>query len=133
MYRVVFDGAFPTLNEYIASLNNNRYGGNDMKQTYTEMVRLQCLSATKFPTPVSLDFHWYVKDKRKDPDNIVFAKKFILDGMVKAGVFPNDTQAFIKGFTDKWYIDKNERVEVHVKAWEALQVMAEGSPSVRQE
>lgn len=112
--KIVFDGAFPTLNEHIAGMNANRYGGNDMKQVETERVRLQCLRSEKFDIPVKIKFSWYIKDRRKDPDNIVYAKKFILDGLVKAGIIPNDTQRYIKGFADEWFVDSHERVEVEI-------------------
>lgn len=39
-----------------------------------------------------------VKDRRKDPDNLLSgAIKCLLDGLVKAGVLPNDGQRQIRG------------------------------------
>jgi len=66
-------------------------------------------------TPVWITYHWYCKDKRKDKSNIAFAKKFIEDGLVNAGVLKNDGWNDIEGFNDRFYIDKqNPRVEVEI-------------------
>ena len=62
-------------------------------------------------------FTWHVKDKRTDADNIVFAKKFILDGFVKAGIIEDDSMKYIIGFIDDIVIDKNEYVEIEVVEW----------------
>ena len=35
-------------------------------------------------------FHWYCQDFRRDPDNIEHGQKYILDGLVRAGILPND-------------------------------------------
>lgn len=60
-------------------------------------------------------FRWYCKNQKKDPDNISFAKKFILDGMVKAGVLENDGWKQVAGFQDEFYLDKQHpRVEVEL-------------------
>ena len=65
--------------------------------------------------PVEIVYRWYSRDNRKDIDNVAFAKKFINDGLVKAGVIQNDSRKFIKGFKDEFYIDKeNPRVEVQI-------------------
>lgn len=57
-------------------------------------------------------FRWTVKDRRKDKDNIAFAKKFILDGLVEAGILPNDGWEYVGGWIDEFYIDATERVSV---------------------
>lgn len=65
---------------------------------------------------VKLIFTWYCKDQKKDPDNISFAKKYILDGMVDAGVLKNDGWKQIQGFEDRFEVDKdNPRVEVEIR------------------
>ena len=63
-----------------------------------------------------MKFCWYEKNRKRDPDNICFAKKFILDAMVKNHVLPNDSQKYIKGFRDLFYIDKdNPRIEIFIE------------------
>lgn len=113
--KLIIPQELPGLNEYIKSVANNRYGGGKMKKEYTELAychaREQKLTArTK---PVHITFKWFMENKRKDLDNVCFAKKFILDGLVMAGVLYNDTQEWVTGFTDEFAIDRvNPRVEV---------------------
>ena len=106
MNKVFIPHQFCTLNKYIAAMNRNRYIGNKIKQDETEIARLHFIGK-KFDTPCYIKFRWFVKDKRTDPDNIAFAKKYILDGIVKAKSIPDDTMRHILGFTDEFIIDKN--------------------------
>ena len=54
-----------------------------------------------------------------DKDNIAFAKKFIQDSLVHAGVLANDGWNQIEGFTDDFAVDpKNPRVEVTIEIFE---------------
>lgn len=63
--------------------------------------------------PTTLRFVWYCKNRREDPDNIHFKKKFILDGAVNAGLLENDGWRQIAGFEDVFKVDKgNVRVEI---------------------
>ena len=66
-----------------------------------------------FELPVCLSITWYMKNRRKDPDNISFAVKFILDGLVNAGALPNDGWNEIVEITHHFVVDaKQPRVEV---------------------
>ena len=63
--------------------------------------------------PADLEFTWYVKDRRKDKDNISFAKKYIFDGMINAGLIDNDGWKQIGNWKEKFEVDKEfERVEI---------------------
>jgi hypothetical protein len=85
------------LNKFISANNNNRYAAASIKRNETELVAWKCReqNAPKLKKLHSLEFIWRCKDKRQDKDNICFAKKFILDGMVMAGVIPNDTYSLL--------------------------------------
>ena len=65
-------------------------------------------------------FKWHVKG-RHDSDNIAFAKKFVLDGMVKAGVLENDNPKCVRHLADYIYRDlhKSEIDWVEV-IWEEI-------------
>lgn len=53
-----------------------------------------------FDKPIRIHFHWIEENKRRDYDNIAFAKKFILDSLQKNGKLPNDNRKWVKGFSD---------------------------------
>lgn len=115
---LIIPGELPGLNEIIGANRINRFQGAKQKK---EADRLICLSAAaQHIRPVaSADFvfRWYCKNRRKDKDNIASAKKFIFDGLIKAGVLKNDGWAEIGDFRDEFYIDKESpRVEVTIAA-----------------
>ena len=100
-----FRGRFPSLNEYIDAERTNRFKAAAMKRKYTDAVVEAANNMPAFLDPVHVTFNWYERDKRRDPDNVAFAKKFIFDGLVKAGVIKNDTHRWVLGFDDNFFID----------------------------
>lgn len=105
-----------TLNEYINDERTNRFRGAKVKKKMTGICEVHALNAKNkglvVPIPFKATFYWYVKDKRKDLDNIAFQKKFILDGMVLSGLIENDGYKQHRQSEDIYCIDKNERVEI---------------------
>ena len=107
-------GRFVSLNEYVNAERSRRNYGAAIKRDETNKAKKAAEGMPHFEHPVWLSFKWIEKDSRRDLDNIAFAKKFILDGLVKAGVLENDSRRFVVGFEDDFSeIDKeNPRVEV---------------------
>lgn len=65
---------------------------------------------------IDLDITWICKDKRKDKDNIAAGIKFILDGLVVAGVIADDGWKQVNSFKHNFKVDKyNPRVEVKIR------------------
>jgi len=63
-------------------------------------------------------FEWKERDRRRDPDNIAAAgRKLILDGLVLAGVLPDDGWNHVLGWTDRFEVDR-ERPGVLVELFE---------------
>lgn len=115
MKKLIISGEFTGLNEYINAERGNRYVAAKIKREETERVYWSCREQRLdlIDKPVKIIFNWYLKNEKKDPDNIRMGSKFICDGLVKAGILFDDTQEWIKGFEDHFYIDKkNPRVEV---------------------
>lgn len=114
MMTITLKGEFTDLNTYIGADRSSRYAGGAIKKAETERVWAE---TRKFKGLINeivhLRFDWYIKNAKKDPDNISFAKKFILDGLVMAGVLPNDTFKYICSFEDHFHVTKKDvRVEV---------------------
>ncbi len=111
MVEIQIDGSFPKLNEYINKERANKYGGASLKKKYTQMARLATSSLAPIHGKVDVYFEWHVTT-RHDPDNIGFAKKFILDGLVEAQVIVNDNQKYIGKLTDVVIRDKKDYVKI---------------------
>lgn len=123
MLKLTIEQELTDLNNYIKADKNNRYGGGKVKKKQTEIVAKVFREAMKNGMeinpddfPLDFDFKWFMKDKRKDKDNIVFAKKFIFDGMIESGIIKNDGWKEIGSFRDTVIVDKDyPRVEIRIK------------------
>jgi len=96
----------PTHNDFIHANRLNKYAGADMKKKATELAAWSAKAQLK---PIAglceYMFIWYEPNKRRDPDNIAFAKKFVFDGLIQAGIIKNDGWGNIAGFTDRFIHD----------------------------
>jgi Holliday junction resolvase RusA-like endonuclease len=116
--RFIIKGCLCTLNEYTRATRANKMLSARIKREQEQVVSWsirQWLNNWKAKKPVFVKFTWVEKNKRKDKDNIAFAKKFILDALVKCGTIADDKWDNVVGFSDKFEIDKdNPRVEVEI-------------------
>lgn len=106
---------FPTLNEYIDYERGSTIAAAAMKKKCTEQVKEQCISQQIQPVNGKIDllFEWH-SSTRHDPDNVAFAKKFILDGLQLAGVLENDNRKFIGTMADEIIQDDEDYVILHI-------------------
>jgi len=104
---------FVTLNEYINKERANRFAAASIKKKETKVSEL-FFKGMKFDTPCIIEFIWHMRSARLDPDNVAFAKKFILDGMIKAEAIQNDNFKNIKGFIDNFTVDDKIGVEINI-------------------
>lgn len=104
----------PNLNDYTRAIGYSRYAGGEMKEEWDEVVRIAAKQARlgHFTEPITIEFHWYEPNTNRDVDNVAFAKKFILDGLQKAGVITNDNYKWVKGFSDHFHYDGTAKVHV---------------------
>lgn len=114
--KLFIPGPLPTLNTMIAAMNANRHKGNALKKQWTEVVaweakRQKIAPATK---SVTLHFTWHEKHNRRDKDNIAAAKKYVLDGLVLAGVLADDGWKHVEGFTDRFTVSTTPGVLVEI-------------------
>ena len=110
MRRATFtiEGRMPGLNEFIKAHDKDYHKGNHTQQRETDRAAW-CAKAAhvpRFEGPVVVSIEWYEPNRRRDLDNVASAKKFILDGLVRAGVLANDDQRHVAGFTDTFHIDR---------------------------
>ena len=116
-YKIVIPGELPDLNTIIAESKRGRgkwQPYNDMKQEYTNIVAWIAKSEIKKKLKkIDIEITWICKNRRKDKDNISGGgTKFILDGLVAAGVIENDGWKQIGDISHKFKVDKhNPRVK----------------------
>ena len=126
MKHLLIEGELTALNEFINAERRNRYIAAKIKKDETgycqDVAEKSDLKLQETEFPCALIITWYVKNKRKDADNIAFAKKFILDGLVEAGVLPNDNRKYVQGFVDIVKEDKErQRIEITFVPIEVLE------------
>ena len=92
----------PSLNEYVNANRVNRYAGAKMKRFYEAKIGYFLRDMPHYEKPIKIHFTWIEGNKRRDLDNICFAKKFILDAMVKNGKLKDDNRNHVTAFTDSF-------------------------------
>ena len=90
---IFLPGDLPGLNRVIGANRANKHAGARLKHKTDEalIAELHALQCAKLPnTPLLWTFIWQCSNKRRDPDNIASAAKFVFDALQKAGVLDND-------------------------------------------
>lgn len=115
MYKFTIPGELPDLNQIIKAAKSHYGAYSKLKKDNTDLIVYLAKKLPKIER-VDLEITWYCKDKKKDKDNITAGIKFILDGLVKAGVIENDGWKQIGDISHKLKVDKhNPRIEVILK------------------
>lgn len=116
--RFAIPGRLPDLNQYTAANRAHRQAGAALKRS-TELGIMWCARRAQLqpiPGPVFISFAWHECDRRRDADNVAFARKFILDALVRLGVLTGDGRKHVVGFADEFHVDPiNPRVVVSIE------------------
>lgn len=111
----VIPGKLPSLNDYVEACRKHPRSGANMKKKHQGRVKkaIKEHGMSPMPTPVIVEITWFEPNRRRDKDNVRFGVKFILDGLVEAGIIRNDTWNDIEDIHDTYKVDrKNPRIEV---------------------
>lgn len=121
--KLIIPRQLPGANTYIDACRRNKHLANRLKHEAESAVIWAAksqLRGVRFDGPVVMHYTWVEPNRRRDKDNIAFARKFVQDALVGAGVLENDGWAQIKGFSDDFAVDrKRPRVEVEIEKVEA--------------
>ena len=109
---IFFPIVLPGWNESVGQAKR-RFGRSNgyaqLKKTLENQLRLYIRSNHLVPMKEAwLKFLWREMDKRRDPDNIISAKKYILDALVAEKIISNDGQTVIKGLKDSWTVNSRD-------------------------
>lgn len=91
----------PSLNEVISKNRSCRYVGASYKKEVEKIIARYIVTALEsgklrpVSTPCMVQFIWHEKNRRRDVDNIQSAQKFVLDAMVRCGIFPDDSRKYV--------------------------------------
>lgn len=115
--KLLIPGELPGLNEIIESSKTHwaKYAGK--KKKLTQDIALLAKTQIKGQyKKIDLTFFWYCKNKHRDKDNIIAGQKFVIDGLVEAGIITNDGWEQIGNISHSFEVDKeNPRVEIFIE------------------
>lgn len=112
-YKFSINVKLPGCNEYVRACRGNKYEAAKMKRAVEMVVDNAARGLPRIEGPVRVYFTWREGARRRDLDNVAFAKKFVLDGLVKCGVLPDDNRRHMLGFIDNFlYTPKHWGVDV---------------------
>lgn len=117
-YSFIIAKKLPSFNEYTNANRYNRYKGAKMKKDLQSFIRgaIYCqLGKIKIEKPVIGNFTWIEENRRRDLDNVCYAKKFILDSLVECGVLKDDNRKMVCGFRDSFEYGKTAKVIVELE------------------
>lgn len=116
---LVIKGRLDNLNDYTNACRSNRYAGAKCKEKNEEIITgyiEQQLPGVHFQGKTYLHFKWIEPNRNRDLDNICFAKKFILDALVRNKVIETDGWRGVWGFMDEFDVDADDpRIEVVIE------------------
>lgn len=105
----------PSLNDYTRACRSNKFLGAKMKQDLEQQIGIYLIGLPKFDKPIKINFTWVEGNKRRDLDNVCFAKKFILDAMVKFGKLKDDNRKCVTEFTDTFVYGEKTKVILEIE------------------
>jgi Holliday junction resolvase RusA-like endonuclease len=115
LIRVEINMKLPSLNEYVNVCRTDRYKASKFKKNLEEDIMMFTNRLPRFENPVKIHFHWIEGNKRRDLDNICFAKKFILDALVKSGKLQDDNRKCVYAFTDTFEYGEETKVILEIE------------------
>lgn len=119
--RLVINGTLPGMNEILKAYSINRGVGAGLKKKTDEYIQ-RCIRKQLPGLKIkSAQFNciFYEEHRKRDPDNIIAAHKFIFDALRKEKVLLNDGWDQVKQINPDWREDaERPRVEVYIKILE---------------
>ncbi len=100
----------PTTNEMVNEARTNRFKAAATKKQWTSQIAIEAIDAPSFEGLVYLGFRFFVNRFTSDHDNIQGAKKYLMDGLVQAGVLKDDSLKYIHPIVvDQFFLTKKDK------------------------
>ena len=114
-YKYAINMKLPSLNDYTKWCRGNKYLAAKKKAEIEQEIGLHIMKMPKWDKPIKIHFTWIEGNKRRDLDNISFAKKFILDAMVKHNKLKDDNRKCVTAFTDSFEYGEETLVVLEIE------------------
>lgn len=110
-----YETQLPTYNEYSDIERKNRYMAAAIKKRMTTIIKILTINQTrtKLSGLYDIEITWIRTNYRHDSDNVYFAVKFLLDGIVASKVLPGDSRKYIRNISNS--IEQGTKEKVIVK------------------
>lgn len=115
MIKIEIPMKLPSLNNYINECRKNKFAGSTMKKQIQSDICWYINKLPKFNKPIKIHFTWVEANRKRDYDNVAFAKKFILDVMQECGKLENDNRKWVVGFTDRFELGDECKVILEIE------------------
>lgn len=115
MIKVEIPMKFPSFNEYVNECRSNKFAAASTKKQLERDIGYFINKLPKFEKPVRINFLWIEANKKRDFDNICYAKKFILDALQKSGKLKNDNRKWVTGFKDDFGYGEEYKVILEIE------------------
>lgn len=132
--RLIIPARMPSLNKLLdAKSRGGQHAGKGGKrwnpynatksQWHKRIIELCAEQGIRPVAGAHFRFTWLEPNRTRNPDNIISAKKFIFDGLVKAKVIKNDGWSQVLSIREEYRVDKRfPGVVVDIISDELLQV-----------
>lgn len=115
---LIISGKLPNRNEAENAARSHWAKGAKIKRENTELVYFSVIAARLKPIigMANIVITFYERDKKRDADNVIGGgTKYILDGLVMAGIVKDDSQKYVELSIGPIKTDKlNPRVEITI-------------------
>lgn len=100
----------PSFNDYNNICRRNKWEANNFKKGVQGDIvwAIRKSKLEKMTNAVKVSFFWIERTKKRDIDNVMSAKKFILDALVESKVLVNDSPKYVCEITDKLIYDRDK-------------------------
>ncbi len=107
----------PTLNEQIKIARTHWAKSAKTKKDWTNSIAFMSRDLPRFEGKVWVEFTWYLRSFKRDPDNVSAAAKYILDGLVEAGTIKDDSLLIIQTpILHRYVLSEKDEVKISISA-----------------
>ena len=127
---IVIPGELPTLNAVLAATKSHwsMYAATK-KQMTNKVAYLARKDLRPIENSVEVEIEWTTKDRRQDPDNISYGAKYLLDGLVAAGILQDDNRKIVCSIAHRFPEPSKKHPQVRMVLTEVPKCGMNGQPN----